>query len=102
MADRATQTLKASAVPNRNGMRQPQASSAAGFKACTVRAQTPTAKSPPTSLAAAAEEVISPRRWRAAPSSRYATTPVYSPPTEKLITQRSSKSSQPATGPIAE
>ena len=56
---------------------------------------------PPTSLAAEADEVISPRRRIGAPSSRYATTPVYSPPTENPITQRSASSSQPAAGPTA-
>ncbi len=69
--------------------------------ALTVAAEMPTARSAPSSLAAAADEVISPRRFAAAPSSKYATTPVYSPPTEKPITQRRRKRSQPAAGPIA-
>jgi hypothetical protein len=65
-----------------------------------VTAATPAASSAPPSLAAAANHVTRPRRSARAPSSRYATTPVYSGPTEKPIPQRRSGSSPPAAGPI--
>src|SRR3954471_21854894 len=101
MVERAIHTLPAKAAPNRNGIRQPHASRLLVLIALTVAAEIPTASSAPSSLAAAADEVIKPRRLAGAPSSRYATTPVYSPPTEKPITQRRRKRSQPAAGPIA-
>ena len=101
MVERAIHTDPPSAAPTKKGIRQPQLSRSALLIRLTVNAETPTASRPPTSLAAEADEVISPRRRIGAPSSRYATTPVYSPPTENPITQRSARSSQPAAGPTA-
>ena len=80
-------------------MRQPQLCRLASLIEATVSAETPTASKAPISLAADASEAIRPRRCRGAPSSKYATTPVYSPPTEKPITQRSRNSAQPAAAP---
>ena len=51
-------------------MRQPQASRLAPLIALTVSADKPTARSAPSSLAAAAEEVMRPRRFAGAPSSK--------------------------------
>ena len=58
MVERATHTLAARAAPTKNGIRQPQASRAAGASRLTVSADTPTANKAPTSLAADAEEGV--------------------------------------------
>ncbi len=84
----------------KKGMRQPQPSSWALLSSATVSAESATASRAPTSLAAEAREVTSPRRRMGALSSRYATTPVYSPPTENAMTQRSSSNSTPAVAPM--
>ncbi len=55
---------------------------------------------PPTSLAVAAKEATRPRRAGRAPCTRYAVTPLYSPPTENAMTHLNSSSSHPAAGPI--
>ncbi len=99
MPERATRITSASAAPTKNGIRQPQLSSCAGASSATVTAEIATASNAPTSLAADASEVTRPRRCAGALSSRYATTPVYSPPTENAITQRSTSSSTPAVVP---
>ncbi|KAG1386830.1 hypothetical protein G6F60_014348 [Rhizopus arrhizus] len=80
-------------------MRQPQLSSCAGASSATVAAEIATASSAPTSLAAEAREVTMPRRGSGALSCRYASSLVYSAPTENAITQRSTSSSTPAVVP---
>jgi len=70
MPERAMRITSASAAPTKNGMRQPQPSSCAGVSIATVTAEIATASSAPTSLAAEASEVTSPRRRAGALSSR--------------------------------
>ena len=52
------------------GIRHPHESKLAALIELTVSKETPTARSPPTSLNAEASEVIKPRLLRGAPSSR--------------------------------
>ena len=70
IVERASHTLPAKAAPTKNGMRHAQAVEVRLGHRPTVSAETPTARSAPTSLAAEAEEAISPRRSGRAPSSR--------------------------------
>jgi len=70
MAERAIQMLPARAAPTKKGMRHPQASSRGVSSRATVAAETATASSAPTSLAADASDVTRPRRPGGAPSSR--------------------------------
>src|ERR1700733_7740980 len=98
--ERAIHTLAASAAPTRKGMRHPHAFRLAALKHATVKDEIPTASRPPISLAAEASEAIKPRLVWGAPSSKYATTPLYSPPTENPMTQRRRIISQPAAAPI--
>src|SRR5208282_5031922 len=96
---RAIHTLAARTAPTRKGIRHPHESKFAELIELTVSKETATAKSPPTSLDAEAIDVIKPRLLRGAPSSKYATTAMYSPPTENPMTQRRRKRSQPAAAP---
>ena len=64
IVERATQTLAASAAPTKKGMRQPQLCRLGFAHRATVSAETPTASSPPISLAAEADEAMRPRRPR--------------------------------------
>ena len=70
IVERAMPTLPASAAPTKKGIRQPQSRRLASLSLATVSAETATASKPPTSLAADAEEAISPRLPGLAPSSR--------------------------------
>jgi hypothetical protein len=70
MVARAIQTLPAIAAPTKNGMRQPQASRLSWLIRLTVRADTATASSPPTSLDAEAIDATNPRFKGRAPSIR--------------------------------
>jgi hypothetical protein len=70
MVERAIQTDAASVAPTKKGMRQAQLLSSASLEELTTAAETPTASSAPTSLAADAQEVMRPRRAGLAPSSK--------------------------------
>ncbi len=70
MVERASRIAPANAAPTKNGMRQPHPSSCAVLNNATVSADSATASSAPTSLAADANEVTRPRRRVGAVSSR--------------------------------
>ena len=76
-----------------------QESRSATGRLVVTTALTATASEPPTSLADEASDVTRPRRAGGLLSSRQVITPVYSPPTDTAIRQRSATRSTAAAAP---